>query len=257
MDGASSDALIGFFEQDQLGRRRSRLIMLIFVIGAALVVGWYLLKGCAKSTAELPAEPAPNKVAPPAAAKPPLPQPAPNAAAERAAPAAFTPAERRDCVASLLGTDALSSDARLEWLCEDRDLRNIMLRLHAALIQTAKGRPTPAIMEWGNLDWFQLPTTAAARTRCCTGEVKLELPKQQGSSCEPLENSVMELATAPLASSEVEARAKHFYENVLCLYAKGVPRPYPFKKPPNGFNRKTFEALAARIVSLDKARLSQ
>jgi hypothetical protein len=158
----------------------------------------------------------------------------------------------------MFAADALDAETDVDVICADRDLRGILLDFQVKLMRAARGRATAGILEWSNMGWYQLAATAAVRQRCCAKEASsIKLPAQLLGDCKQLSQAVTEVIAPPITSTEVADRTKRFHDDLLCLYARGVPRPYPFKKQPTTFNRHTFVGFAKRVAEFDAGKTSR
>jgi hypothetical protein len=187
-------------------------------------------------------------------AKPPQPKasaPASSAQQATATATGFSSEQRAACVNGLLAEDALAPEQTVDFLCDDRDLRRLTLELQGRLIRSSKGRATGALRQWVGLGWYQLGVTAVVRQRCCPGkDTSIHLPTQLGE-CDQLQAAVEQLVAAPLQVDEVAGRVQTFHSQLLCLYAKGVPRPYPFKVAPTGYNRRAFTSFFESAIKFE------
>jgi hypothetical protein len=171
-----------------------------------------------------------------------------------AAPADAKPEQTLEqCAAGyLLEADTLGSDPPLEFLCGDRDLRNITLNLGVVITRSAGGRPLPYLKEWVNLGWYQLVAAGLLRVRCCSDDQReLRLPEPRGDACEPLDPGIERLVAENLTGSQIETLTDELYHDILCFYARGVPRPYPFKTHPKAYQTRTLRTFLSRANGLE------
>lgn len=232
---------------------RTALIVMLVIL-ALLAIGIAIalyLNHSASRAGTLRAE---TSTGPARASHPPLPKTAASAltrtAAVATASAAPAPAlERGTCVASFFEAGTLSGNEDFDFLCRNDDFRGINSQLHRRLVVAGAGKVTPGMREWSTLAWFELTATAVVRTACCPpGARSLDLP-QTAAGCDQLKDVLPEVAKLPVRTGEVEARATRFEQAVVCLFAKGIPRPYKYSARPTGHARLQFQGFLSRAAA--------
>lgn len=224
------------------------------LIGAALVggAGMYLLVA-PDSTPTPP-------VAEAALPAPPPPSPAPAKAAKKLQ----TASEDRDaCVASYFPPDSFAPAPSFEFVCSDKDFREITTALHQMVVAPAASGsggtapvPAPAAVDAGKgsgLDWYQLPATAIIRRHCCSAAAPLTLPESAGW-CEQLQSAVRRVADDSSKAVDLAPAARAFDKAVNCLFANKIARPYAYDKPPTDQNRASFQQFLGRAAVSDARR---
>ncbi len=186
---------------------------------------------------------APSLVDRPLADPPPDPVPAP----EEVAP---VEAKTNTAVACIEGffpedtfapTSLASSDELMAGVCATTDLRNAKSILHQEVLAHAEGKPTPGLVSWGTMGWYQLPLTAAIRRACCTGEGQAtQLPRQHGM-CAGLAPTIEQLVDSPPTQAELESRGREYAGAVRCLYDAKRQGAYGYEYRPSQRNRQEFQ----------------
>ncbi len=169
------------------------------------------------------------------------------------APAKMTPVkapiDRGACVAAHFESGTLSGQENFDFLCKDKDFRGVNSQLHRRLVVAGVGKVTPGMREWSTLQWFELAATGLIRNACCpAGTAKANLP-ETAEGCPQLESVLQEVTQLPVAESEAETRAKQYQDAVVCLFAKGIPRPYKYSARPTGHARFQFQSFLKRAAA--------
>jgi serine/threonine protein kinase len=169
-------------------------------------------------------------------------------AALSAPPAPAPPVNRGQCVAHQFESGTLQGDEGYDFLCDDADFRGISSQLRRRLVVAGAGKVTPGMREWSTFGWFELAATAVIRARCCDATTPaVKLPKT-GGACPQLTEVLANVARQPVAPADVPKRAEAFSDAVLCLFTKGIPRPYSYSARPTGHARKIFEGFLSRAA---------
>ncbi len=167
------------------------------------------------------------------------------------APAKKSPAKVQDrgaCVAGHFEAGTLSGKEDFDFLCKAEDFRGINSQLHRRLVVAGAGKVTPGMREWSTFAWFELAATAVIRSACCPeGTPHVDLP-QTADGCPQLSAVLRDVAKLPVSAGQPETRAKAFEEAVVCLFAKGIPRPYNYSTRPTGHARIQFQTFLTRAV---------
>jgi hypothetical protein len=204
------------------------------------------------------AVPEPAKAAPPASAKP--------------AKKRLSAAEERDaCVVSYFPEGSFSGGPNFEFVCGDKDFREIATQLNDLVspppAPTAGGAGGPGVADAGTpdvlkgdggvkgsgLDWYELPATAIIRRHCCAAAAPLTLPESAGW-CEQLQSAVRRVADDSSKAVDLAPAARDFDKAVNCLFANKIARPYKYDKPPNDANRAAFQQFLGRAAVSDARR---
>lgn len=185
-----------------------------------------------------------------------------------------TASEDRDaCVTSYFPADAFSGSPNFEFVCTDKDFREIATSLHqmvspAALADPGVGggagssavAPVPsdtlradAGVKGSGLDWYELPATAIIRKHCCPAAAPLLLPESAGW-CEQLQSAVRRVADDSSKAVDLAPAARAFDKAVNCLFANKIARPYAYEKPPTDPNRSAFQQFLGRAAVSDARR---
>jgi serine/threonine protein kinase len=211
--------------------------------------------------------------------------PAPSAVAARPAPPApvksakkrQSAAEDRDaCVAAHFDASALASATSFEFVCSDRDFRDLTTSLHRMVAPPAPAAGTGggatvsapgatsapsasadtlrvAALRDAGLGWYELPATAIIRRSCCPAAPPLTLPESAGW-CEQLQSAVRRVADDSSKSMDLAPAARAFDKAVSCLFANKIARPYAYDKPPTDANRRAFQQFLGRAAVSDARR---
>jgi len=190
--------------------------------------------------------------------------------------------ERDACVASYFPPDSFTGTPNFEFVCSDKDFREITTSLHQmvspavtpapALSPSASGAPAvgggPAVADAGNpadplkadagvsgsgLDWYELPATAIIRRHCCSAAAPLVLPESAGW-CEQLQSAVRRVADDSSKAVDLAPAARSFDKAVNCLFANKIARPYAYDKQPTDQNRAAFQQFLGRAAVSDARR---
>lgn len=211
------------------------------------------------------APPAPSTIAAP----PPPPPPPPAKPAKKR----LSSAEDRDaCVTAYFPPGAFSGKPSFEFVCSDKDFREIASELHQMVSATPSGAAAPpasaapaassvapdtlraaAGARGSGLDWYELPATAIIRRNCCTAAAPLTLPESAGW-CEQLQSAVRRVADDSSKAVDLAPAARAFDKAVNCLFANKIARPYPYDKPPTDLNRSAFQQFLGRAAVSDARR---
>ncbi len=232
------------------------IVIVAILVLAALAIGVAMFLNNRASRAgnlrtDVPTPPQPTlsstagaakSASPVAVAKPPASAPAKSVPAK-------APVDRGACVAAHFESGTLSGQEDFDFLCKDRDFRGVNSQLHRRLVVAGVGKVTPGMREWSTLQWFELAATGVIRNACCPdGTAKANLP-QTAEGCPQLENVLQEVTKLPVAESEAESRAKQYTDAVVCLFAKGIPRPYKYSARPTGHARFKFQRFLKRVAA--------
>jgi hypothetical protein len=186
-------------------------------------------------------------------------------------------AEDRDaCVTAYFPAGAFSGSPNFEFVCTDKDFREIATSLHqmvapAAVAGSGAGgganapgssavapAPTDALradagIKGSGLDWYELPATAIIRKHCCPAAAPLLLPESAGW-CEQLQSAVRRVADDSSKAVDLAPAARAFDKAVNCLFANKIARPYAYDKPPTDQNRSAFQQFLGRAAVSDARR---
>jgi hypothetical protein len=181
-----------------------------------------------------------------------------------------------ECVASYFPKDSFSAQNRLDFVCDDRDFREIARQLHdlASAEVDAGPQPPPAPPEvdggllgdagglvvtsplarrtW-DLGWYELAATAVIRAGCCDNPRPIELPATKGW-CPQLEKVVRQVADDSRKPMDLAPTVKVFDEAVTCLFANAIERPYDYLAIPTEQNRGTFQQFLKMAAESDARR---
>jgi hypothetical protein len=185
--------------------------------------------------------------------------------------------ERDACVASYFPPDSFSGTPNFEFVCSDKDFREITTSLHQMVIPAAvpegtgggpgaaggsgvggAGVPTDTLkadagIRGSGLDWYELPATAIIRRHCCTAAAPLTLPESAGW-CEQLQSAVRRVADDSSKAVDLAPAARAFDKAVNCLFANKIARPYAYDKVPTDQNRAAFQQFLGRAAVSDARR---
>jgi len=221
---------------------------------AALVGGGGVYLAVAPEAPVLKPAAEPERLPPPPASPKPAPKKRQSAAEDRDA-----------CVASYFPTDAFEGMPSFDFVCGDKDFREVAVTLHQ-LVTPPKVEPDagaqPATKDAGiavdtlrtdagppgsGLDWYELPAAAIIRKHCCPAAAPLILPESPGW-CEQLQSSVRRVADDSSKAGDLAPAARSFDKAVNCLFANKIVRPYVYEKPPTDLNRHTFQQFLGRAA---------
>jgi serine/threonine protein kinase len=191
------------------------------------------------------------------------------------APASTTPktpkkrqsvAEDRDaCVMAYFPDGSFSGTPQFEFVCSDKDFREIASELNRLVVPPAAGAvvvdagspsetaKADAGVKGSGLDWYELPATAIIRRTCCVASAPLTLPESAGW-CEQLQSAVRRIAEDSSKAVDLAPAARDFDKAVNCLFANKIARPYPYEKPPSEANRAAFQQFLGRAAVSDARR---
>jgi hypothetical protein len=207
----------------------------------------------------------------PAAVATPAPVPSPTAAKSVVKKRLSVAEERDACVASYFPPQSFSGAPNFEFVCSDKDFREVTGSLHqmAAPAAVAAGvgggagaadaaapadpLKADAGAESSGLDWYELPATAIIRRHCCTAAAPLTLPESAGW-CEQLQSAVRRVADDSSKAVDLAPAARSFEKAVNCLFANKIARPYAYDKPPSDLNRAAFQQFLGRAAVRDARR---
>ncbi|HEY6077184.1 MAG TPA: hypothetical protein VIW29_00180 [Polyangiaceae bacterium] len=174
-----------------------------------------------------------------------------------------TAAEDRDvCVASYFPPDSFAPAPNFEFVCSDKDFREIASSLHQLTLPaalpggvggSAAAAPADAATKGSGLDWYELPATAIIRRHCCSAAAPLTLPESAGW-CEQLQSAVRRVADDSSKAVDLAPAARSFDKAVTCLFANKIARPYAYEKPPTDQNRSAFQQFLGRAAVSDARR---
>lgn len=235
--------------------RRPILVLIAIVVAVAILVGVLLFLNYRGVITRAPAPTPSRSVAaaritePSASARTPEPERPSAPVASALPPAAPRTEDRGRCVASHFEGESLTGDEDFAFLCEDKDFRGINSQLHRRLVVSGAGKVTPGMREWSALGWFELAVAAVIRAGCCpSGTPGAKLPETPGE-CQQLGAALAKVTETPLSKETAEARAKGYEDAVLCLFKRGIPRPYNYSQRPTGHARAVFTAFLTRASS--------
>lgn len=175
--------------------------------------------------------------------------PAPSASAVVPAAVSVRTEDRGRCVAAHFEGETFRGDEDFSFLCGDQDFRGINSQLHRKLVVSGAGKITPGMKEWSNFGWFELAASAVVRSGCCGANAEKPRLPATGGDCPELSAALTALAARPLASASVAERVASYEEAVLCLYRKGVPRPYNYSGRPTAHARVVFTGFLERAAA--------
>jgi hypothetical protein len=188
-------------------------------------------------------------------------------------------AEDRDaCVVAYFPDGAFKGTPSFEFLCSDKDFREIATSLNqlvaapsgaesgaaggasvaGAAAGTLGGATADVLKVDGNvrgsgLDWYELPATAIIRRHCCVAAAPLTLPESAGW-CEQLQSAVRRVADDSSKAVDLAPAARDFDKAVNCLFANKITRPYGYEKPPSDANHAAFQQFLGRAAVSDARR---
>jgi hypothetical protein len=234
------------------------------ILGAALLGGGGVYLAVAPEST--PAKPS----AEPAATTPPAPTPATVKSVKKR----LSATEERDaCVVSYFPEGSFSGSPNFDFVCGDKDFREITTTLHqmvalpAAADAPAGGGTAPVVdagvpadvlkadagVRGSGLDWYELPATAIIRRHCCSAAAPLTLPESAGW-CEQLQSAVRRMADDSSKAVDLAPAARDFDKAVNCLFANKIARPYGYEKAPSDANRAAFQQFLGRAAVSDARR---
>lgn len=230
------------------------------VVGAALLGGAGVYLAVAPDSA-----PTSPSAAPPVVA-------APVATTSKPAQKKKSVAEDRDaCVVAYFPEGSFTGTPNFEFVCSDRDFREISTSLSQMVEPTAGASAgtggtsasgadarggsggADAGMKGSGLDWYELPAAAIIRRHCCVASAPLTLPESAGW-CEQLQSAVRRIAEDSSKAVDLAPAARDFDKAVNCLFANKIARPYPYEKPPSEANRAAFQQFLGRAAVSDARR---
>ena len=193
-----------------------------------------------------------------------------SSAPSAAPPPALTPAEQQArCIREYLPEDALDQSFDESLVCGGQDFREVARRLYAFTDpppDTDAGAAAPLPPETGDggvlvvrglaprrpkrLGWYELLAAAMIRKSCCPDAPAVELPTTQGN-CLQLGALVRKIADLSRRVADVTPATKEFEEAVVCLFASGMDRPYPYSGMPSDENRAAFQKFLQRVAEID------
>ncbi|MCC6523620.1 MAG: hypothetical protein IT373_13275 [Polyangiaceae bacterium] len=169
-----------------------------------------------------PPPPSASASAPPpppsASASAPPPPPPPSASAPPPPP----PGDLADCVRPLFPPDTFGADAKLDFVCAERDVVRGAQALRTAVVTAGRGRgPTDAMREWAQLGWYKLAVFTALRVRCCPGAPEVAVPAA-AAKCQ-LAEAASALGRAAVLGDDaaVGSAVKDFQRAADCLSVLG------------------------------------
>jgi hypothetical protein len=237
------------------------------ILGAALLGGGGVYLAVAPDGA--PAKPSAEPTAAPA--------PTPTPTTVKSAKKRLSATEERDaCVVSYFPEGSFSGTPSFDFVCSDKDFREITTSLHQMVAApapapaasdapaTAGSAPAPEagtpadVLKAGSvrgsgLDWYELPATAIIRRHCCSAAAPLTLPESAGW-CEQLQSAVRRMAEDSSKAVDLAPSGRDFDKAVNCLFANKIARPYSYEKPPSDANRAAFQQFLGRAAVSDARR---
>lgn len=216
----------------------------------------------------------PGAAPPKPSAEPALPAPPPAPTPAKSAKKRLSASEERDaCVSSYFPAGSFAGAPNFEFVCSDKDFREIATSLHrmvgpaappdastggsgagGAVAGSAAGvLKAGAGVTGSGLDWYELPATAIIRRHCCTAAAPLVLPESAGW-CEQLQSAVRRVADDSSKAVDLAPAARAFDKAVNCLFANKIARPYAYDKVPSDLNRAAFQQFLGRAAVSDARR---
>jgi hypothetical protein len=177
-------------------------------------------------------------------------------------------AEERDaCVVSYFPDGSFTGTPNFEFVCGDKDLREIATSLHQMAVTPAEPSDAGVVdasapgdvvkadagTTRSGLDWYELPATGIIRRHCCAAAAPLTLPESAGW-CEQLQSAVRRVADDSSKAVDLAPAARDFDKAVNCLFANKIARPYSYEKPPTDANRAAFQQFLGRAAVADARR---
>ncbi|MBI4955418.1 MAG: hypothetical protein HY908_25575 [Myxococcales bacterium] len=182
----------------------------------------------AVSSASASAPPPPPPSASASAPPPPPPSasasapPPPPPSASASAPPPPPPGDLAACVLPLFPPDTFAADAKLDFVCSERDGVRGAQALRTAVVTAGRGRgPTDAMREWAQLGWYKLAVFTALRVRCCPGAPEITVPAA-AAKCRLAEAaSALGRAAVEGDDAAVGSAVKDFQRAADCLSVLG------------------------------------
>jgi serine/threonine protein kinase len=218
---------------------------------------------------------APDAAPPKPSAEPMAATPPPiSSAAKAPKKRASAPEDRDACVIAYFPDGAFQGSPNFEFVCSDKDFREIATSLHQMVAAEAPDASASAVAsaaapvgsgasadplkadagtKGAGLAWYELPATAIIRRHCCVAAPPLTLPESSGW-CEQLQSAVRRVADDSSKAVDLAPAARGFDKAVNCLFANKIGRPYAYEKPPNDANRAAFQQFLGRAAVSDARR---
>jgi serine/threonine-protein kinase len=137
------------------------------------------------------------------------------------------------CVANYLPKGAFGKSPDLSWLCTETDPGKGAQALRVAIVGSApKGTLTDAMKLSARLGWYDMAAFAVVHAGCCE-EPKALVAPEPGKGCDPLAESLQEIAKAVIAGRSYEDAFKKYTGAIHCELNQGKPllgraqRPQP------------------------------
>ncbi len=168
----------------------------------------------------------------------------------------ISPEEKRDtCVRSYFPERTISKEQSFEFLCEDKDFRDITKRLFTVVKQQPLNVPPGATASErqklegaAQLGWYELPAAGIVRQGCCVAAAPLNLPETVGW-CEQLESAVRRIADDSQKAGDLAPGARAFDKAVTCLYVHGISRPYTYERSSSAQRSAFQQFLSSAAIS--------
>jgi hypothetical protein len=191
-------------------------------------------------------------VAPASVTAPPAAPPA-TASAKAATPATTAPLGKGDlaaCVAPVFPSESFDSTSDFSFLCSENDTSKARQAFRTELVRVGHNL-SDGMREWALLGWYELPTVAMIRARCCPAAAPLELPETR--SCTPMADILSGLATAAQAATDpadktLQKAVDAYTSEVYCVVRSGIAHRFGRRDKPEGGEDTTFQRFLARFV---------
>lgn len=156
-----------------------------------------------------------------------------------ASPEARNPAA---CAEALLPAHPTLSAADSGLLCSPADHRQIVARVHAAIVKSTRGRATADADRWARLLWHQHAWVAVVQRICCDSPPAITLPPEP-AGCDSMSHALTELAEGIAAGHEPGQAEDEFERAAQCVHL-GRAGSFPYRFGPRAGGQSVFLALA-------------
>jgi hypothetical protein len=120
------------------------------------------------------------------------------------------------CVANYLPKGAFGKSPDLGWLCTESDPNKGAQALRVAIVGSApKGTLTDAMKLSARLGWYDMAAFAVIRSGCCEDPKPLVTP-EPGKGCDPIADSLHEIAKAVIANRSYDEAFKKYTGAIHC-----------------------------------------